>query len=97
MSLPTFSESPDKSPKATEFPLLVVESVKSKPVKNSVVAESKEVQNFVESCLKARGKWQVDETKEEVMVQTFKFTLCCEFVCLVLRIASSLGRRQLSM
>jgi len=61
----TTEESPDKSPKATEFPLLVVESVKSKTVKNSVVAESKEVQNFVESCLKARGKWQVDETKEE--------------------------------
>lgn len=80
LCLPSSSECPDKSPKTTEFPLLVVESVKSKTVKNSVVAESKEVQNFVESCLKARGKWQVDETKEEVMVQKFKCTLYCEFL-----------------
>lgn len=57
--------SQEESPKAPEFPLLVVESVNSKTVKNSVIAENEEVQHFVENCLKARGKWQVDETKVE--------------------------------
>lgn len=38
----------------------------SKPVKNSIIAENEEVQQLVEKCLKARGKWQVDETMEEV-------------------------------
>jgi len=44
----------------------VVESVNSKPVKNSIIAENEEVQQIVENCLKARGKWRVDEALEEV-------------------------------
>ncbi|XP_078380644.1 uncharacterized protein LOC144663538 isoform X2 [Oculina patagonica] len=59
-------EEPQQStPKAPEFPLLVVESVHSKPVKNSIIAENEEVQQIVENCLKARGKWQVDTVEEE--------------------------------
>ena len=56
----------EKPAKPSEFPLLVVESVNSKPVKNSVIAENEEVQHFVENCLKARGKWQEGEALEEV-------------------------------
>lgn len=44
----------------------MVESVHSKPVKNSIIAENKEVQHLVENCLKARGKWQIDDILEEV-------------------------------
>ena len=61
-----FLEAPQQNTKPSEFPLLVVESVNSKPVKNSIIAENEEVQQLVENCLKARGKWQVDETVEEV-------------------------------
>lgn len=61
-----YLEPPQQNTKPSEFPLLVVESVHSKPVKNSIIAENEEVQQLVEKCLKARGKWQVDETMEEV-------------------------------
>ena len=47
----------------------------SKTVKNSVIAENEEVQHFVENCLKARGKWQVDETKVEVLI-SYKVLAC---------------------
>lgn len=74
------TEQPSKI-KATEFPLLVVESVNSKPVKHSVIAENEEVQHFVENCLKARGKWQDDETLEEVKdVLVFVRLFCCLFL-----------------
>ncbi|KAJ7373436.1 BCL-6 corepressor-like protein 1 [Desmophyllum pertusum] len=61
----TDNEEQPQTTKPSEFPLLVVESVNSKPVKNSVIAENEEVQQLVENCLKARGKWRVDETMEE--------------------------------
>lgn len=63
-----YLEEPQQSTtKTSEFPLLVVESVNSKPVKNKIIAETEEVQQLVENCLKARGKWQVDNLVEEVI------------------------------
>lgn len=56
----------DKSTtKTSEFPLLVVESVNSKPIRKSIIAENEEVQQLVENSLKARGKWEVDDSLEE--------------------------------
>ncbi|XP_032229741.2 uncharacterized protein LOC5505435 isoform X3 [Nematostella vectensis] len=54
-------EAPTSKP---EFPLLVVESVNSKPVKERVVAESEEVQKLVTECLRKRGMWRGDELEQ---------------------------------
>jgi hypothetical protein len=48
-------------------PLLVVESVKSKPVKEMVVAESEEVQKLVTECLRVHGKWHGDELEQALV------------------------------
>ena len=59
----------DKSTtKTSEFPLLVVESVNSKPIRKSIIAENEEVQQLVENSLKARGKWELDDSVEEVIL-----------------------------
>ncbi|XP_031566536.1 BCL-6 corepressor-like isoform X2 [Actinia tenebrosa] len=58
---------PDETAKSSEkpnVPLLVVESVNSKPVKEMVVAETEEVQRLVTECLRMHGKWHGDELEQ---------------------------------
>ena len=58
------------------FPLLVVESVKSKPIKEMVIAENAEVQQLVEDCLKARGKLHHLECDENHTVNKHLSVVC---------------------
>ena len=46
----------------------MVESVNSKPIRKSIIAENEEVQQLVENSLKARGKWELDDSVEEVIL-----------------------------
>lgn len=54
----------DNKPK---IPLLVVESVHSKPVKEMVVAENEQVQQLVTECLRIQGKWRGDELEQSLV------------------------------
>ncbi|KAK3699442.1 hypothetical protein QZH41_018609, partial [Actinostola sp. cb2023] len=61
---PSASVKPNIKP---TVPLLVIESVNSKPVKEMVVAENEEVQKLVTECLRVHGKWHGDELEQALV------------------------------
>lgn len=60
----------DKVDTKSKVPLLVVESVHSKPIKEMVVAENEQVQKLVTECLRIHGKWHGDELEQALVSHT---------------------------
>ena len=58
---PSCSAPAEKPVSKPEFPLLVVEEVHSKPVKETLIAENERLCSIWKESLKAQGKWRGDD------------------------------------
>lgn len=81
----TSSASTEKFSNKSDFPLLVVEEIHSKPVKETLIAEDERLCSIWKESLKAQGKWRGDELE----VQHFVTSSCCFFLLVNIILFSS--------